>query len=430
MRKGWKIALLTFSGVFLFTAILITHPGSRSAIFYEYEKYKTKLVYWLKPPEEQVFVPDESIATTVASTLAAASPTTIPVTQTAAPTLETIAPTAQPTPTVTPIPLPEKANITGIQYFDQHELWNYCAPATLNMQLSYWGFARDRKEVGAVLKPYEKDKNVMLYEMADYVHEQTSLAATVRSGGTLETLKTLVSANFPVLIEKGIYIKDYNGKMGWVGHYAVISGYDDAKAVFTTQDAYFSANYPVSYHDLENQWRDFNFAFIVLYKPEQTDQVMALLGPLAQETQAYTLAAARASAEISSLSGEDQFFAQYNLGTSYVGLQRYAEAAAAYDSAFTMLADLERKPWRITWYQTGPYFAYYYTGRYQDVISLATNTLNATAEPYLEESYVWRARALIRIGESDAAKADVKKALELHEGFVPALELAQQLGIQ
>ena len=33
---------------------------------------------------------------------------------------------------------------------------------------------------------------------------------------------------------------------------------------------------------------------------------------------------------------------------------------------------------RMMWYQTGPYFAYYYSARYQDVINLANTTLNDT----------------------------------------------------
>lgn len=432
MRKGWKIALLRLSGVFFIAAVLIMVPSTRSTILFEVEKYKTRFVYWLRPPEEQIFVPEMDVATVVAETLMFLQPTATPApTSTPKPPVSSpAAPTEPPAPTIAATPLPQKAEITGIHYMDQHGLWNYCAPATLGMQLSYWGWVRDREVIGAMIKPYDKDKNVMLYEMADYVQSTTSLHATVRSGGTLDTLKALVANSFPVLVEKGIYIKDYNGRLGWVGHYAVISGYDDNQNVFITQDAYFSANYKVSYVDLEKQWREFNYAFIVLHKPEQTAEIHTLLGPLAQESQAYTVAAERAQSELQTLTGEDHFFAQFNLGTSLVGLQRFGEAAAAYDEAFRLLAELDRKPWRIMWYQTGPYFAYYYTGRSQHVINLATKTIGATTEPYLEESYVWRARARIMLGELDGARQDVKRALELHEGFVPAVELAQQLGLQ
>ena len=40
------------------------------------------------------------------------------------------------------------------------------------------------------------------------------------------------------------------------------------------------------------------------------------------------------------------------------------------------------------WYETAPYYAYYYTGRYQDVINLAEANLNKImATRSLEESW-------------------------------------------
>jgi tetratricopeptide (TPR) repeat protein len=81
------------------------------------------------------------------------------------------------------------------------------------------------------------------------------------------------------------------------------------------------------------------------------------------------------------------------------------------------------------WYQTGPYFAYFYTGRYQDVINLATQTLDAMSEPILEETYYWRARALLATGDQEAAVADLETCLENHEGFTPCLEELAKLGI-
>jgi tetratricopeptide (TPR) repeat protein len=82
----------------------------------------------------------------------------------------------------------------------------------------------------------------------------------------------------------------------------------------------------------------------------------------------------------------------------------------------------------LIWYQTGPYFAYYYSGRYQDVIELATTTLDAMSEPILEESYYWRAMAKIALGETEAAIKDLRESLKHHPDFIPSLELLRQLG--
>ena len=69
--------------------------------------------------------------------------------------------------------------------------------------------------------------------------------------------------------------------------------------------------------------------------------------------------------EIPALQGRDQFFAWFNLGSSRVGLGDYAGAAEAFDQAFTIYQQLseEQRPYRLMWYQTGPYEAYYAAGR-------------------------------------------------------------------
>jgi tetratricopeptide (TPR) repeat protein len=102
-------------------------------------------------------------------------------------------------------------------------------------------------------------------------------------------------------------------------------------------------------------------------------------------------------------------------------LQDYAGAADAYDQAFASvypnIAEDER-PWRMMWYQTGPYWAYFYSGRYYDVISLATTTLDAMSKPVLEESYYWRALAREALGDTSGAIADLKEAVRLNPNFL------------
>lgn len=429
MRKIVIVVLGLVILCILVGGIFIAIPSLREMAGFQINKLRVQAQYALSPPEEAVFVPEVDLATMVQATMDAQAPTSTP-TPTATATNTPPGPTLPPTPTATP--LPQSVNLTGMRYIDQHGLWNYCAPSTLAMALTYWGWEGERTDVGPVVKPFDLDKNVMPYEMADYVNNHTEFKAVVRAGGDLDLLKRLVAEEFVVVVEKGIFLKDYNGKMGWLGHYAVVSGYDDAKQEFMTQDSYFGADFPVSYGELFKQWRSFNYTYLVIYPVEDEQKLLQALGPSADEETSYRIAAQTAADEAVSLEGLQQFFAYFNRGTSLTQLQDYAGAASAYDVAFQLMAALPEadRPWRMMWYQTGPYFAYYYTSRYWDVINLATNTIDSAAEPYLEESFIWRARARAILGDTAGAAEDVRKSLEYHPGFGPGLDLAQQLGIQ
>jgi tetratricopeptide (TPR) repeat protein len=83
------------------------------------------------------------------------------------------------------------------------------------------------------------------------------------------------------------------------------------------------------------------------------------------------------------------------------------------------------------WYQTAPYFAYYYSGRYQDVINLAKANLETIelGGRELEESWFWRARAEYALGAYDTAYADMRQALHFHPGFQPALDMFSLWGV-
>ncbi len=75
-------------------------------------------------------------------------------------------------------------------------------------------------------------------------------------------------------------------------------------------------------------------------------------------------------------------------------------AAQSFDEAFKVYATLPEKdrPWRMLWYQTGPFFAYYNMGRYHDVLNLAKQTLTEAKEDALPESWVWKGRAEVMLG--------------------------------
>jgi tetratricopeptide (TPR) repeat protein len=114
-----------------------------------------------------------------------------------------------------------------------------------------------------------------------------------------------------------------------------------------------------------------------------------------------------------------------------VGLADYASAAQSYDKAFELYQTLpeDLRPYRLMWYQVGPYLAYYNTARYQDVINLANTTFTWVGKPVLEESYYWRGLAYQALGKSALAIADFTKAAQLNPNYAPPRLELERLGV-
>jgi tetratricopeptide (TPR) repeat protein len=268
----------------------------------------------------------------------------------------------------------------------------------------------------------------MPYELVDYVEKETEFEVVYRVGGEIELLKRFLASGFPILIEKGFEGRDFDG---WMGHYVLVTGYNNNDQQFTVQDSYYGPDQVIGYEVLNANWRAFNFSYLAVYPLEREREVETIVGLQLDESYNYRYSAQKASDEIYALTGRDQFFAWFNRGTSLVQLQDYAGAALAYDEAFAVYPDILKKerPWRMMWYQTGPYWAYYYSGRYRDVINLATTTLDTMSEPVLEESYYWRALAREALGDKNGAIKDLQSSLMVHPGFELALVKLKQLGI-
>ncbi len=443
---GMKKVLVRLLFVFILILVIYQIPFVHARLGWRLDNLRTQVRYFLNPPDEAVFQPSQVGSQPMPSLAPGESAPTASPTDT--PQVVTAAPTPTPVPSPTPLPLPERVLLPGVVYVDQHGRWNYCAPANLTMALKFWGWEGDRDQVARVIKPGvdepdqdfitrgKPDKNVMPYEMADFVNNYTDYRALVRYGGETDVLKRLVAGGFPVLVEKGYYERDYTGKVGWLGHYQFVTGYDERAGVFIVQDSYLKPgkNLPVAYEEFIDGWRSFNYLFMVVYPPQQEAQVLALLGPWADRNWANERALEKAIRETETQSGINAFFAWFNRGTSLVQLQRYAEAAQAYDVAFALYAGLDdentQRPYRIMWYQTGPYWAYFYAGRYQDVINLANVTLYETInEPTLEESLYWRALAEYALGQQEAAFADMQRTLYLNKNFAPGRAKLQEWGV-
>jgi tetratricopeptide (TPR) repeat protein len=440
---GWILLIFVVAA-----GIVVGIPQIRERVFAKVDELTVLVRSVLFPVTENAFVPQGVTLPTVTPNLALFQPTSTLQPPTAVATATVIPLTPQPTssPTATPTPLPSSAKLTGVKYESQNGAWNYCGPTNLAMLLSYWGWKGDKFTTGPYLKPFPYDYNVMPYEMVNYVTDMTKLGAVMRLGGTLDELKLLIANGFPVLVETGEYFRETaTQQLGWMGHYTVLTAFNDANNQFIAQDSYVQPDLPVAYDTLNQQWRAFDFVFIVAYSQEKKDQLFSLLGDYADETNSYKIAYDRASKEVYSLSGIDQYFAWFNRGTAQVNLQDFAGAAQSYDEAFKLYPNFpeDKRPWRMLWYQTGPYFAYFYSGRYQDVVNLATTTLDfiknraqslgISDQPqvgqFIEETWYWRGMARVVIGDKQGAITDYQMALKYHAGFTPAVDELKRLGV-
>ena len=349
-------------------------------------------------------------------------PTNHPTTQ---PTIQpTTQPTIQPTTQPTPTP-PIRFTLTGLRH--EHQGWNNCGPTTLAMALSYWGRGETQYDVAPVLKPDPEDKNVSPWEMEAYVRSLLPSAsggpggvgAIVRVGGTLDGLKSLVRAGFPVIVETW-YVRDAHDQLG---HYRLIIGYDDAAQEFLTYDSLHGPDVTIGYQELDELWRVFNRAYLVVHTLERWDALATILGPDLDDAVMYERALETARVEALTMPescvayadcADWVTFSWFSAGSSLTSLGRHAEAAAAYDQARQL-----RLHYRMLWYQFGPYESYHAVGRYDDVIALADATL-ATANN-LEESYYWRGMARLAQGNTGGARADFESALHYHESWPPAV---------
>ena len=300
--------------------------------------------------------------------------------------------------------LPVSARMFGFSHTKQS--WNNCGPANLTMALSYYGWTRDQSYAAQLLKPDREDKNVSPNELVRFVNENTDLRAIARLGGNIQMLKQFIAAQFPIIIETGYMPEGYD----WIGHYQTVVAYDDLSDNFFLYDSYLGSGengegLAESYADLNENWKHFNRTFIVIYEPNRENEVRAILGELADPAQAAQVAWEVAQEE--ARANPRDVFAWFNMGTSLTRLGRYEEATVAYDQARREGA----LPWRMTWYQFGPFEAYFNAGRYDDVMALVNVNLTNGAQ-YVEETYYWQGRVLETQGDSQGARNAFSRALQ------------------
>ncbi|WKZ37727.1 MAG: C39 family peptidase [Anaerolineales bacterium] len=315
------------------------------------------------------------------------------------------------TPTATFPPLPAQISMPSPPYEKQTP--NNCGPATLSMALHMYGWEGSQSDISDVVKPILQDRNVNPEEMRYYVRTRAGwLNLEYRVGGSIDTLKRLLAANYPVMVESVTSLNpgDALGPADdlWAAHYLLLTGYDDIKQEFTVQDSYRGPDLTISYTRIEEEWKPFNNLYMVMYFPQYEDEIKTLLASDWDPNlnRQRTLDATQAATVTDSADAFDWF----NYGSNLAYFARYEEAALAYDRAREI-----GLPLRMFRYQFGPFLAYFHSGRNDDLLVLTKYAIGIT--DMSEEAWLWHGYGLYRKGDNAGALKAWQKADSINPNF-------------
>ena len=394
MSKPVKCMLSIMAGLLVISLLIFQSPSVKSALAWRYEKFTIYIRNVINPPGP--------VPTALPVTPA---PTITPSAQTS----EVPTPTRTPLPTATSVPLPAQVSIPGPPFEFQTD--NNCGPATLSMALHLYGWEGSQGDIAAQIKPVLGDRNVNPEELAYYVRNFAGwLNIQYRVMGDIPTLKKLLAANYPVIVES-VASLDPNDALGpkddlWAAHYLLLTGYDDTTQTFTIQDSYHGADLSISYEGLHDEWEPFNNLYMVIYFPQDEAELQSLLG--ADWDVDANRQRALESAQAATESNPDDAYAWFNLGSDLVYFERYEEAALAYDRSREI-----GLPLRMFRYQFGPFWAYFHAERIDDLLVLTDYALDIT--DMSEEAWFWYGWALYRQNDFEGAKKAWNKALSIND---------------
>ena len=395
MSKRTKTIIIALTGMLVLAIGIYQIPRVNEAIAWRIEKFTLYAKNTINPPGP--------VPTALPVTPQPTASLTIPT--------STVAADISATATATLTPLPPQAFIPSPEYEKQTP--NNCGPATLSMALHMYGWEGAQADIAAFIKPVTGDRNVNPEELRYYVRTQAGwLNLEYRVGGSIETLKRLIAANYPVIVES-VTSLDPNDALGptddlWAAHYLLLTGYDDSAQSFTIQDSYHGADLKITYSQLEEEWKPFNNLYLVMYFPEFEEEMKTLLASNWDPN--LNRQNALAASQTDSAKNPTDAFAWFNVGSNLVYFDRYEEAALAYDKAREIGV-----PLRMFRYQFGPFLAYFHSGRNEDLLVLTDYARGVTEMS--EETWLWYGYGLYRKGDNAGALKAWQKADSINPQF-------------
>ena len=321
------------------------------------------------------------------------------------------APATSSTPTVTPGLIlqtsPVQKNLSGgTQVF---QTFNNCGPAALSMALSHYDNYISQQELGQAPRPYQNpqgdndDKSVVLDELV-LLARSYGLPGYHLPVGTMDIVKQFISADMPVIARTLLHEGED------IGHYRVVTGYDDNRKILIQDDSLQGKQLTYSYDEFNRLWEAFSYEYVVLVPPEKKEIAEAILGGYVDERYAWEQSVSLATDSLKQY--PNNIYATFNRSVAYYHLGQYEKAIADFESVENQL------PWRTLWYQIDPILAYYQSGNFDRVLSITDQVLTNHNRAF-SELYFLRGKIFKSQGDELAAQEEFRKVELYNQNFNP-----------
>ncbi len=298
-----------------------------------------------------------------------------------------------------------------------YQTFNNCGAATLSMILNGLGENVTQKELGDSMRPFQHpegdndDKTIFTYEFVDWA-KRYGFESVAKVNGDIELLKTFTANGIPVVVKTWLNVDED------IGHFRIVRGFDEGRGVIIQDDSYDGKDKKISYYDFLSMWQPFNYAYIIVYTPDQADLVAAIIGNEMDEGVDWQNALTRAHKE----AALDSYnvYPVFNLSTAYYQLGDYQNSVNSFEKVENRL------PKRMMWYQIEPIQAYFELGNYDRVFAISQNILENGNRAY-SELYQIMGEIYLAQGNSQKAKEQFELALTYNQNYTLAQESLQSL---
>lgn len=328
-------------------------------------------------------------------------------------TVITSAPTSIPTPSLTPVQVPNSYVIPHLSH--SFQTFNNCGPSSLSMALSYHGITASQQVLGNSLRPYQvangdnDDKSVRLDELAKEA-EKYGFATIHRPGGNIDLMKKFIANDMPVITRTLTHVDED------IGHYRLLRGYDSNSLI--QDDSLQGKDLRYSNDEFNALWKRFNYEYLVIVPNEKLELAKEIAGEDWDTNNAWQKTLSNAEKQLSQ--NPQDIFARFNLSVALYHVGRYQEAIANFEQIERAL------PFRTLWYQQEPIEAYYKSGDYDEVFKITSDIIENGNRAYTE-GYMLRGKSYEKLGQTENAKIEYQKALLYNKNLQEAKDALNRI---